>query len=180
MWKLYTDRASSSDCSGASRMLVSPKGKEYTYALRFEFETTNNEAEYEALLAGLRIAKEMEIKDLAIFIDSQLVVNQVKVLFKARHPVIKQYLEKTKEVLKSFDTYSMEYIQRNQNKKADALSKLASMTFEHLTNEVLVEVLASRSINNKEVSKIAAETEENWMTPIYEYLLNGLLPEDPN
>nr|GEV78460.1 reverse transcriptase domain-containing protein [Tanacetum cinerariifolium] len=55
-WKLYTDGASSSDGAGAGLMLIDPAGKEYTYALRFEFETTNNEADYEALLAGLRIA----------------------------------------------------------------------------------------------------------------------------
>ncbi|GJR29713.1 reverse transcriptase domain-containing protein [Tanacetum coccineum] len=69
-WKLYTDEASSSDGSGAGLMLVSPEGKELMYALRFEFETTNNKAEYEAQLAGLRIAVDMEIKDLDIFVDS--------------------------------------------------------------------------------------------------------------
>ncbi|GJV56518.1 reverse transcriptase domain-containing protein [Tanacetum coccineum] len=52
-WKLYIDGASSFDGSGTGLMLISLGGKEYTYALRFEFETTNNEAEYEALLAGL-------------------------------------------------------------------------------------------------------------------------------
>ncbi|GKC88583.1 reverse transcriptase domain-containing protein, partial [Tanacetum coccineum] len=76
-WKLFIDGASSSDGSGAGLMVVSPEGKEYTYALKFEFETTNNEAEYKALLAGLRIAKEMEIRELIIFVDSQLVANQV-------------------------------------------------------------------------------------------------------
>ncbi|GJQ95750.1 reverse transcriptase domain-containing protein [Tanacetum coccineum] len=179
MWKLYTDRASSSDGSGAGLMLISPQGKEHTYALRFEFETTNNEAEYEALLAGLRISEEMEIKSLVIFVDSKLIVNRVKGFFEARQPAIKQYLERTKEVLKSFDTYSIEHVQRNQNKKADALSKLASMTFEHLTKEVLVEVLANRLINNKEVSTVTTKKGENWMTPIYEYLISGLLPEAP-
>nr|GEY22344.1 reverse transcriptase domain-containing protein [Tanacetum cinerariifolium] len=54
-WKLYTDGASSSEGSGAGLMLTDPEGKEYTYALCFKFETTNNEAECEALLAGLRI-----------------------------------------------------------------------------------------------------------------------------
>ncbi|GKE55331.1 reverse transcriptase domain-containing protein, partial [Tanacetum coccineum] len=49
-WKLFTNGASSSDGSGAGLMVVSPEGKEYTYALRFEFKTTKNEAEYEALL----------------------------------------------------------------------------------------------------------------------------------
>ncbi|GJY30358.1 reverse transcriptase domain-containing protein [Tanacetum coccineum] len=74
-WKLFTDRASISDGSGAGLILVSPEGKEYTYTLRFEFKTTNNEAKYEALLAGLRIAKEMKIQELTIFIYSQLVSN---------------------------------------------------------------------------------------------------------
>ncbi|GJZ55802.1 reverse transcriptase domain-containing protein [Tanacetum coccineum] len=80
-WKLYTDGASNFDGSGASLMLVSLEGNEYTYALRFELETTNNEAEYEALVAGLRIAEEMEINDLAIFIDSQLALRMLKVSY---------------------------------------------------------------------------------------------------
>ncbi|GKE14701.1 hypothetical protein Tco_1422278 [Tanacetum coccineum] len=89
-WKLVIDGASSSNGSGAGLMVVIPEGKEYTYALRFEFETNNNEAEYEALLAGLYIAKEMEIRELIIFVDSQLVANQVKGIFEARQPAIKQ------------------------------------------------------------------------------------------
>ncbi|GJX16350.1 reverse transcriptase domain-containing protein [Tanacetum coccineum] len=149
MWKLYTDKASSSDGSGAGLMLISPEGKEYTYALRFEFETTNNEVEYKALLAGLRVVEEMEIKDLVIFIDSQLVANQVK-------------------------AYSKESVKEGRHTKKVGLHDLRTSN-----KEVLVKVLANRSINSKEVSKITVETEENWMTPIYEYLLSGLLPEDP-
>ncbi|GJR35989.1 MAK10-like protein [Tanacetum coccineum] len=127
----------------------------------------NNEVEYEALLAGLRIIDEMEIKILAIFVDSQLIVNQVKGLFEAMQPAKKQYLERLKKSLKNFDTYSMEHIRRNQNKKADTLGKLASMNFEHLTKEVLVEVLANKSINDKKVSTIAVEKGEYWMIPFY-------------
>ncbi|GKD67366.1 reverse transcriptase domain-containing protein [Tanacetum coccineum] len=119
-------------------MLIDPEGKEYTYALCFEFETTNNKVEYEALLAGLRISQEMEIASLAIFVYSQLLVNQVKGTYAAKQSMIKEYLQKTKEALKGFDSYTIEHIRRNQNKKADALSKLASMTFEHLTKDVLV------------------------------------------
>nr|GEW10350.1 reverse transcriptase domain-containing protein [Tanacetum cinerariifolium] len=149
-WKLFTDRASSSDGSEARLMLVNLEGKEHTYALRFEFEITNNEAKYEALLAGLRIAKEMRIQELIIIVDSQLVANQVNGLFKARQPVIKQYLEKEKELIASFPTYSIEYIKRDQNKKADAFSKLVSMTFFKLDKEVLLEVLQENSITQKE------------------------------
>ncbi|GKG44745.1 reverse transcriptase domain-containing protein, partial [Tanacetum coccineum] len=56
-WKLYTNGASSSYGLGSGLMLVNPEGKEYTYALMFKFESTNNKPEYETLLAGLRIAK---------------------------------------------------------------------------------------------------------------------------
>ncbi|GKE15399.1 reverse transcriptase domain-containing protein, partial [Tanacetum coccineum] len=83
MWKIDTDGASRSDDSGARLILISPKVKEYTYALRFKFQTMNNIAEYKLLLAGLRTTDEMEIKSLPIFVDSQLIVNQVKGIFKA-------------------------------------------------------------------------------------------------
>ncbi|GJT17568.1 hypothetical protein Tco_0876274 [Tanacetum coccineum] len=52
------------------------------------------------------------------------------------------------------------------------------MTFEHLTKEVLVEVLARRSIEEKEVLQVKTKEEERWMNPIHEYLLSGLVPED--
>ncbi|GJV74493.1 reverse transcriptase domain-containing protein [Tanacetum coccineum] len=177
-WKLYTDGASSSAGSDVGLMLIDLEGKKYTYALRFEFKTTNNKAEYKALLVGLRIAQEMEIVNLAIFVDSQLLVNQIKGIYVAKQPAIREYLQRTKETLRRFRSYTIEHIRRNRNKKADALSKLASMTFEHLTKEVLVKVLARRSIEEKEVLQVETKEEESWMTPIYEYLLSGLLPKD--
>ncbi|GJT25447.1 reverse transcriptase domain-containing protein [Tanacetum coccineum] len=146
-WRLYTDRASNSDGSGAWLMLIDPEGKEYTYALRFEFETTNNEVEYKPLL----VAKQTSIKD---------------------------YLQKVKIALRGFEEYTVEHVRRNQNKKAVALSKLASMTFEYLIKEVLVEVLTKRSIEEKEVLKVDMQERKSWMDLIHEYLLSGLLPED--
>ncbi|GKB22334.1 reverse transcriptase domain-containing protein [Tanacetum coccineum] len=178
-WKLFTDGAASFDGFSAGLMLVDPEGKEYTYALRFGFETTNNKAEYEALLVGLRISQEMEITSLAIFVDSQLLVNQIKGTYVAKQPTTREYLQKTKESLKDFESYTIEHIRRNQNKKADALSKLASMTFEHLTKEVLVEVLPKRSIEEKEILQVKTKEGESWMAPIHEYLVSGLLPKDP-
>nr|GEV07430.1 reverse transcriptase domain-containing protein [Tanacetum cinerariifolium] len=109
-WKLFNDGALSSDGSRVGLMMVNPKGKEYTCALRFEFETNNNEVEYEALLAGLRIAKEMKIQELIIFVDSQLVANQVNGLFEARQPVIKKYMEKAKELLANFPKVAKEVL----------------------------------------------------------------------
>ncbi|XP_071695325.1 uncharacterized protein [Rutidosis leptorrhynchoides] len=165
-WKLYTDGASSSDGSGAGLMLVNPKGKEFTYALRFEFATTNNEAEYEALLERLRMEKELKILHLRAFVDSQLVSNQIRGTFEAKQPTIQQYLSKAKELIESFKTFDIEHVRRSQNKKADALSKLASLTFEHLAKEVLVEVLEKKSILEEEVNDLVQEDEVTWMTPL--------------
>ncbi|GJX29468.1 reverse transcriptase domain-containing protein [Tanacetum coccineum] len=177
-WRLYTNGASNSDELGARLMLIDPEGNEYTYALRFEFETTNNEAEYEALIAGLQIDHEMEISKVAIFMDSQLLVNQIKETFAAKQTSIKDYLQKVKTALRGFEEYTVEHVRKNQNKKADALSNLASMTFEHLTKEVLVEVLTKMSIEEKEVLKVDMQERKSWMDPIYEYLLCRLLLED--
>ncbi|GJS57628.1 putative ribonuclease H-like domain-containing protein [Tanacetum coccineum] len=60
-WTLFTDESSCLEGSGAGLILTSPEGEEFTYALRFEFDASNNEAEYEALVAGLRIAEQMDI-----------------------------------------------------------------------------------------------------------------------
>ncbi|GJR25866.1 reverse transcriptase domain-containing protein [Tanacetum coccineum] len=59
-WILFTDGSSCTDGSGAGLILTNPKGMEFTYTLRFRFDATNNEAEYEALIAGLRIAEQIE------------------------------------------------------------------------------------------------------------------------
>ncbi|GKA68392.1 hypothetical protein Tco_0768309 [Tanacetum coccineum] len=87
----------------------------------------------------------------------------------------KTYMKRMIDADRPQRSYTIEHIRRNQNKKADALSKLASITFEHLTKEVLVEILARRSIKEKEVLQVETKEDESWMTLIHEYLLSGLL-----
>ena len=64
--------------AGADMLLIIPEGHKISYALRFSFKATNNEAEYEALLAGLQLAREVRVEYLSIFSDSQLVVCQIR------------------------------------------------------------------------------------------------------
>ncbi|GKB37672.1 reverse transcriptase domain-containing protein [Tanacetum coccineum] len=89
IWTLYTDGASGSDGSGAGLILTNPNGKEITYALRFDFPTSNNEAEYEYLIAGLELALRLEVRHLQIFTDSLLVTNHVKGTYEAREESMK-------------------------------------------------------------------------------------------
>ncbi|GJW56092.1 reverse transcriptase domain-containing protein [Tanacetum coccineum] len=84
-YKLYTDGASDTDGSGAGLMIVNLKGTEFTYALKFKFTTPNNEAKYKTAIAGLRITKEIKIKEITVFVDLHLVANQVNGLYEAKH-----------------------------------------------------------------------------------------------
>ena len=65
-------------------MLISPENHRISSALRFTFKASNNEAEYEALLVGLRLAKELQVDSLMVYSDSKLVVSQVSGEFQAR------------------------------------------------------------------------------------------------
>ncbi|GJZ02682.1 reverse transcriptase domain-containing protein [Tanacetum coccineum] len=134
-----------------------PEEVEFTYALRFEFNTSNNEAEYKALLAGLRIAEQMGIKNLEAKVDSHLVANQVNGSYVAKEQSMIQYLEKTKALISEFKKFSIEQVPRSENKNANALSKIASTSFAHLTKQVLVEVLKEKSIKEKEILSVVEE-----------------------
>ncbi|GJX36001.1 reverse transcriptase domain-containing protein [Tanacetum coccineum] len=95
-WTLFTDGSSCVDGCGAGVILTDSEGMEFTYALRFQFETTNNEAEYEALIAGLRMAEKMGVKNLEVNVDSKLVANQVNRTYIAKETDMVKYLEKVK------------------------------------------------------------------------------------
>nr|XP_043626210.1 uncharacterized protein LOC122597708 [Erigeron canadensis] len=177
-WKLYTDGASSADASGAGLILTNPEGQEFTYALRFNFKATNNVSEYEALLAGLQIAQKMKVKHIHAFVDSQIVAFQVDGTYEAKEPVMKKYLEKVRQIRQQFLSFQIQNISRSKNKIADALSKLASTSFAHLTKKVLVETLERSSIEESPTVAPIEEDDPTWMTPIIDYLTNGTLPAD--
>ncbi|GJW26493.1 reverse transcriptase domain-containing protein [Tanacetum coccineum] len=106
-WILFTDGSSCVDGSGAGLILTNPEGMEFTYALRFEFSATNNEAEYEALIAGLRIAARMGVRNLEANVDSRLVANHVLGEYVAKEDNMIQYLDKTKSLIQSFDRFTI-------------------------------------------------------------------------
>ncbi|XP_071708513.1 uncharacterized protein [Rutidosis leptorrhynchoides] len=126
------------------------------------------------------MARELKILHLRAFVDLQLVANQINGTFEARQPTIQLYLAKAKELIESFKSFKLEHVRRSQNKKADVLSKLASLTFEHLAKEVLVEVLEKKSILEEKVNDLIQEDEVTWMTPLQVYLGTEILPEDKN
>ncbi|GKB54766.1 reverse transcriptase domain-containing protein [Tanacetum coccineum] len=171
-------RSAGLDSSGAGLILTNPEGMEFTYALRFRFDATNNEVEYEALIAGLRIAEQLGVKNLQANVDSRLVANQVNGTYVAKEVDMIRYLEKVRTLASSFKAFSIRQVPRNENKKADALSKIESTSFAHLSKQVLVEELKEKSIGEVEVLAVVEEEGDTWMTPIFEYLTEETLPAD--
>ncbi|KAL5578439.1 hypothetical protein UlMin_020138 [Ulmus minor] len=174
-----TDKYGSStdNCSGAGVILVSPEGVRLNCALRFHFKATNNQAEYEALLAGLRLAKEVSAHHLLICSDSQLIVNQVNSEYQAKGDKMDFYMEKAKELLGQFDTATITQIPRNKNTNADALARLATRLEDSLLKMVPLEILDEPSIN-KHQQVDAISDKPTWMDPIMAYLHDGTLPQD--
>ncbi|GJS87344.1 reverse transcriptase domain-containing protein [Tanacetum coccineum] len=179
-WVLYTDGASSAKGSGAGLVLISPTKMEYTYALSLNFESTSNQAEYEALLAGLRIAKKIGVQSLSINVDSKLVASQINDNYEACKENMIRYLNKAKEYIGCFKNFKIQNIPQNKNQKAEVLSKLASVAFNHLTKEFLVETLDAPSMDVEEITAVVEEEGETWMTPIINCLKRGIWPEDQN
>ncbi|GJT70471.1 hypothetical protein Tco_1029757 [Tanacetum coccineum] len=79
-------------------------------------------------------------------------------------------MEKAKTLINGFKKFSIEQVPRSENKKADALSKIASTSFAHLTKQVLVEVLKEKSIDEKEILTVMEEEGHTLMIPLLEYL----------
>ena len=91
-----------------------------------------------------------------------------------------QYLEKTRSLIQGFDRFTITQVPRGENKKADALSKIASTSFAHLSKQVLVEILKDKSISEKEISTVIEEEGPTWMTPIADFISKGTLPQERN
>nr|GEX47859.1 reverse transcriptase domain-containing protein [Tanacetum cinerariifolium]GEX49890.1 reverse transcriptase domain-containing protein [Tanacetum cinerariifolium] len=97
-WTFFTNGSSCVDGSGAGLILTNLEGIEFTYALRFQFAASNNEAEYEALIAGLRIAMQMGVKNVHVSVNSKLVANQVLGTYVAKEDNMVKYLDKVKSL----------------------------------------------------------------------------------
>nr|ABA96696.1 retrotransposon protein, putative, Ty3-gypsy subclass [Oryza sativa Japonica Group] len=125
-WMMYFDGSWSHKGAGIAAILTSPGGVPIQYAARLQFDTTNNAAEYEAILVGLKKAKALGVRRLLIRTDSKLVAGHVDKSFEAKEEGMKRYLEAVRSMEKCFADITVEHLPRGQNEEADALAKSAS------------------------------------------------------
>lgn len=96
------DDVSNAMGAGAGIVIISPEGVKLEHSMRLGFRPSNNEAEYKALLAGLRAALSLEAVDLEVYYDSRLVVSQVKGSFEAKDAQMTEYLKLIKQIISRF------------------------------------------------------------------------------
>ncbi|GAV62408.1 rve domain-containing protein/RVT_3 domain-containing protein, partial [Cephalotus follicularis] len=179
MWRLSVDGSSCLTSSGEGLVLTSPDGWTLEYALRFKFKATNNEAEWEALIDGLTIAKHLEVQRIEASSDSQLVVGLANGEYEAREDLMMKYLSHFQGMKSAFEVLRIVKVPRAENVRADQLSKLATAEELEKNQTVLVDYLDRPTISEAEVMDIDVPQEPNWMTPFINWLRDGILPEDP-
>ncbi|XP_057444132.1 uncharacterized protein LOC130736307 [Lotus japonicus] len=183
-WVLSVDGSSNDTGSGSGITIESPDKMVIEQSLKFEFKASNNQSEYEALIAGLRLAIELGVQELFIKGDSQLVVKQVKGEYQVKDPQLSKYLEVVHRLMMEIKNIRIEHVPRSQNERADVLAKLASTGRLGNYQTVIQETLPRPSIDLVEVKlkavKSVIEGEPTWMESIKIFLKNPPKDDDLN
>jgi ribonuclease HI len=202
LWTMYFDGSLMKTGAGAGLLFVSPLEKHVRYVLRLHFPASNNVAEYEALVNGLRIAVELGVWRLDARGDSQLVIDQVMKNSHCRDRKMEAYCDEVWRLEDKFYVLELNHIARRYNETVDELAKIASV------RTTVPRDIFSRDIHQPSIKiddtpepeeasaqpevPLAAEGEAlrvegerngvtpnpNWQAPYLEYLLRGELPLD--
>ena len=200
-WTMFFDGSKMLNGSGAGVVLVSPRGDKLRYVLQIHFDSSNNEAEYEALLYGLRMAISLGVCRLMVYGDSDLVVNQVMKEWDVRSPAMTGYCNAVRKLEKKFEGLELHHIPRLKNQAADDLAKIGSKR-EAIPSNVFLEHIHTPSVQEDPFTEEAPQPKSatdptevevpavvdlimevlvitpDWTIPYIAYILRKELPED--
>ncbi|XP_019450609.1 PREDICTED: uncharacterized protein LOC109352881 [Lupinus angustifolius] len=115
VWTIFVDGSSNPRGSGAGILLEDGQGVTIEHSLTFTFPTSNNQAEYEACIVGLQLAKEVGARKVLICSDSQLAVSQVSGAYQTKDALLGKYLLDVKELMANFDEAIIQHVPRESN-----------------------------------------------------------------
>jgi ribonuclease HI len=188
--------------AGAGLLFISPLGKHVRYVIRLHFPMSNNVAEYEALVNGLRIAIELGVRRLNARGDSQLVIDQVMKNSHCRDRKMEAYCDEVRCLEDKFYGLELNHVAQRYNETVDELAKIASGRTavppnvfsrdvyqpsvklndtpepEETTAQPEVPSVAEGEALRIEIEQNGVTPNLNWQTPYLEYLLRGELPLD--
>ena len=160
-------------------MLISPEKIVIEKSLRLDFSTTNNEVEYETLLMGMTMVQRMGGKSVKVFLDSRLVVGQVKGEFEAKDERMQGYLSQVRCLQSEFESFNLLHIPINGNAHADSLAMLVTSSTQNLPRVVLIEDLYKPMETRKETVRVhQIRAGPSWMDSIIQFLKEDILPEE--
>src|ERR1041385_2562374 len=170
-WRMHFDGSKMKSGLGAGVVLTSPRGDQLHYVLQIHFAASNNVAEYEALVHGIKLAKEIGIRNIECFGDSDLVVQQCTGTWEAKDANMASYRFLVQQISGYFEGCEFHHVPRANNEAADALSKLGStrqaippgVSLEHIRKPSIMPSPESESIfiseTNLEALKKAKEAQ---------------------
>jgi ribonuclease HI len=126
LWTMYFDGSLMKTGAGTGLLFISPLGKHVRYVIRLHFLASNNVAEYEALVNGLRITVELGVRRLDACGDSQLVIDQVMKKSNCRDRKMEAYCDEVRRLEDKFYGLELNHVARRYNETADELAKIAS------------------------------------------------------
>ena len=140
-------------------MTMHPTEKEKSeQSLKLNFRASNNQAEYEELIASMKLAREVKAKKLRCYTDSQFFQGQVSIIYQTKETVLLKYYHIKKSLINNFECFKMYYIPRESNTRTNLLSKLASTKKVGHLKTIIQEMLQTPTIDAKEI--MAEEEEE--------------------
>jgi ribonuclease HI len=178
-WTVFCDGSWGTFGAGAAVILIAPSKVRTCYAVKLDFSCTNNIAEYEALLLGLRKLKAMGIRRAILKTDSQVISGHVDKSCKARDPKLEKYLDTVRRLEASFEGFSVKNIPRGENEHANLLAKSAAQGLP-LPSEVFFETIKAPSVDllERAVLNISPVLSEDWRTEIISFLQDNFLSDD--
>ena len=174
-WKLFFDGSTCAEGSGIDIILVAPGGQSFEFSFRIGYgdKCSNNQAEYEALLRGLRVLQDVGIDSVEAFGDSMLVVQQIPGEFNCIDETLQKYRDLCLEMIDLFSSFSIQHIPREDNSRANALAQHASgyrTRFLHGPSEVVEKTYPRAEILLDDIN--------DWRAPIIGYLQNPSQPTE--
>jgi ribonuclease HI len=107
--------------AGVAAVVTAPDGTLLAERGEYIGETTNNVAEYRAVLLGLRLARELGAREVEVVNDSELVARQINGVYKVKHAGLKPLFVETMGALREFDRWAVRNVRRESNARADEL-----------------------------------------------------------
>jgi ribonuclease HI len=195
VWTIHCDGVWCHAGAGVATIITSPTGVKYRYATRLSFalesdRCTNNIAEYEAIILGLRKLRALGVTTCIVRTDSKVVAGQVEKEYSAKDPALMQYLTAVRNLEKQFKGFTLQHVDLTKNEEADALAKAAAKGEAAFPSDVFYHVIDTPAVRKPEGLQTTNDAEghrivnlimaEDWRAPITLYLQGHYHPSDIN